>query len=113
METHVDIQHVKAKLEHESEFVDKEQQASWKQDLFELEQAGGLAKFAVHGDRSLIIGIGGGDGGAVKLGLEKGAIHGRKGNRMRKRTVSARTRCRRLAEAPKSPPAGESPMCCA
>jgi len=33
-----DIQHVKAKLEHESEFVDKEQQASWKQDLFELEQ---------------------------------------------------------------------------
>lgn len=33
-----DIQHVKAKLEYESEFVDKQQQASWKQDLFELEQ---------------------------------------------------------------------------
>jgi len=33
-----DIQHVKAKLEHESEFVSQEKQASWKQDLFELEQ---------------------------------------------------------------------------
>ena len=33
-----DIQHVKAKLEHESEFVGQEKQASWKQDLFELEQ---------------------------------------------------------------------------
>lgn len=33
-----DIEHVKAKLEHESEFVDQNQRASWKQDLFELEQ---------------------------------------------------------------------------
>jgi len=33
-----DIQHVKAKLSAESEFVDKDQQASWRQDLFELEQ---------------------------------------------------------------------------
>ena len=33
-----DIQHVKAKIEHESEFVGKDKQASWKQDLFELEQ---------------------------------------------------------------------------
>lgn len=33
-----DVEHVKAKLEHESKFVDVDQRASWKQDLFELEQ---------------------------------------------------------------------------
>ena len=33
-----DIEHVKAKLEHESNFVDEDQRAEWKQDLFELEQ---------------------------------------------------------------------------
>lgn len=33
-----DMQHVKAKLDHESKFVDEEQRASWKQDLFELQQ---------------------------------------------------------------------------
>ena len=33
-----DIDHVKAKLEHESEFVGEEKRASWKEDLFELQQ---------------------------------------------------------------------------
>jgi hypothetical protein len=33
-----DIEHVKAKLEHESKFVDEGQRASWKEDLFELQQ---------------------------------------------------------------------------
>ena len=33
-----DIEHVKTKLEHESKFVDEGERASWKEDLFELEQ---------------------------------------------------------------------------
>jgi hypothetical protein len=58
-------------------------------DLLEFAEAGGLAEFAVHRDRALVFGVGGGDGGAVKLGLEEGAVHGREGKRMRNKIASA------------------------
>ena len=48
-------------------------------NLLELLKPGDLAEFAVHRDRALVFGVGGGDGCAVQLGFEKGAIHGRKG----------------------------------
>ena len=47
-------------------------------DLLVFKQPGRAAQGAVNGDRALVIGVGGSDGDAVKLGLEKGAIHGRK-----------------------------------
>lgn len=45
-----DIEHVKAKLEHESKFVDEEQRASWKEDLFELQQE--RAELGAHLERA-------------------------------------------------------------
>ena len=37
-ELDTDVQHMKAKLEHEKQFVDADQRASWSQELFNLEQ---------------------------------------------------------------------------